>query len=91
MGISMETYRSDSHCDHSWNDSIKRLHRGLEPEISASVVSKAFAALKVKWQTGDETVDVNNMAMYLNISQEHSKKIIDYYESQHFCTKFKLK
>lgn len=87
----METCRSSDDSDTSWNDSVERLCRALEPEISRKVVRSAFEVLKQKWQNDDETVDVKNMALYLSVSEESAKKIIEHYESQHFCTKFKMK
>ena len=87
----MENSRSDADSDHSWNVSIEGLCRSLEPEISRKVVRSAFAVLKQKWQNDDETVDVKSMALWLDISEENAKKIIEHYESQHFCTKFKMR
>ena len=86
----METCRSNDDRNDSWHADIERLYRGLEPDISFHMVRKAFTALKQKWQTGDETINVSNMALYLNTSECNAQKIIDYYESQHLCTKFKL-
>ena len=87
----METCRSSDDSNHSWNDSVERLCRALEPEISRKVVRSAFEVLKQKWQNDDETVDVKSMASWLDIPEKDAKKIIEHYESQHFCTKFKMK
>jgi len=91
MDTLMENSSSDADRDYSWDVSIESLCRALEPQISRKTVRSAFAVLKQKWQSDDETVDVKNMALYLNISEQDAKKIIEHYESQHFCTKFKLK
>lgn len=87
----MENSSSDVDSDHSWNVSVEGLCRALEPQISRKTVRSAFAVLKQKWQADDETVDVKSMALYLNVSEQDAKKIIEHYESQHFCTKFKLR
>lgn len=87
----METCRGNDDSDTSWNDSVEGLCRALEPQISRKTVRSAFAVLKQKWQADDETVDIKSMALYLNVSEQDAKKIIEHYESQHFCTKFKLK
>lgn len=87
----MENNSSDVDSNHSWNVSIEGLCSALEPGISRKTVRSAFAVLKQKWQADDETVDVKSMALYLNVSEQDAKKIIEHYESQHFCTKFKLK
>ena len=87
----MENSGSDSHCDDGWHDSIERLHRALEPEVPRKIVEKAFGILKLKWQTNDETIDIKNMADFLSINEKLADKIINHYESQHFCIKFKLK
>ena len=91
MDIPLENSRSDDNSNNSWTVSIERLCRALEPEISRKLVRQAFEVLKQKWQNDDETVDVKNMALYLSVSEESAKKIIEHYESQHFCTKFKMK
>lgn len=91
VDTSMENSRSRDDNNDSWAVSIDSLCRALEPEISRRDVKKAFGVLKLKWQTGDETIDINSMALFLNVSEEKSKKIIEHYESQHFCTKFKLR
>lgn len=91
MDTPLENSRNDDDSNHSWNDSVERLCRALEPEISRKVVRSAFEVLKQKWQNDDETVDVKNMASWLDIPEQSAKKIIEHYESQHFCTKFKMK
>jgi DnaJ-domain-containing protein 1 len=87
----MENSRSRDDNNDSWAASVESLCRVLEPEISRRDVKKAFGALKQKWQNDDETVDLKSMALWLDISEEKAKKIIEHYESQHFCTKFKLR
>lgn len=86
----MEGILSDNDLDTAWHDSVERLLRGLEPEIDRSTVRKAFAVLRSKWQTGDDTVNAENMSLYLGVSEADCKRIIEYYESQHLCTKYKL-
>ena len=91
MDTPLENSRSDDNSNNSWNDSVERLCRALEPQVSRKTVRSAFAVLKQKWQADGETVDIKSMAIYLNVSEQDAKKIIEHYESQHFCTKFKLK
>lgn len=87
----MENISSSGHRNDDWVDSVERLHRALEPEVPRKIVEKAFGVLKLKWQTNDEAIDIKNMADFLSISEKLAEKIINHYESQHFCIKFKLK
>ena len=91
MDTSLENSRSDDNSNNPWTVSVEGLCRALEPEISRKVVRQAFEVLKQKWQNDDETVDVKSMALWLDIPEQNAKKIVEHYESQHFCTKFKMK
>lgn len=86
----MEVNRSSSHSDTIWHDSIERLHRALEPDIAARTVKTAFELLWQKWWRDDDTIDADNMAKFLNITTDQAEKIVQHYESNKLCTKFKI-
>ena len=86
----MENSGSNNHCDDGWHDSIERLHRALEPEVPRRAVKDGFEVLWQKWWRDDDTIDVESMALYLNITTEQAEKIVQHYESHKLCTKFKI-
>ena len=91
MGVAiMENFSSNGHHNDDWADSVERLHRALEPEVPRRVVKKGFEVLWQKWWRDDDTVDVQSMALYLNISESQAEKIVQHYESHKLCTKFKI-
>lgn len=76
--------------DLSWAAATERLYRALEPEITRHTMIKACRALQIKWQSDDDTVNIDNMALYLLVTRDQAARIIEHYNSQTLCTKFKI-
>lgn len=86
----MEISSDSSIGDALWVSATERVYRALEPEITRHTMIKACRALQIKWQSDDDTVNIENMASYLLVTTSQAERIIEHYNSQTLCTKFKI-